>query len=101
MAVPGSIPLRLGRISSVHSLDRLGYRGWGAEGWGHEGRFNRDPLPVFSAGGHCEPFWHVLFDVVHPAFSLPTMASPILQGAMKNGFLEAVVKCEMPEVSVS
>ena len=21
-------------------------------GWGHEGRFSRDPLPVFSAGGH-------------------------------------------------
>ena len=27
--------------------------GWGGGG-GHEGRFSRDPLPVFSAGGACE-----------------------------------------------
>ena len=26
--------------------------------WGNEGRFNRDLLPVFSAGGPCEQFWH-------------------------------------------
>ena len=25
---------------------------------GHEGRFSRDPLPVFSAGGPYEQFWH-------------------------------------------
>ena len=25
---------------------------------GHEGRFSRDRLPVFSSGGHCEQFWH-------------------------------------------
>ena len=24
----------------------------------HEGRFSRDALPVFSAGGPCEQFWH-------------------------------------------
>ena len=49
-------------------------------GWllrGHEGRFSRDSLPVFPAGGHREQLWHVqgcpLFvssadhDVVHPA----------------------------------
>ena len=29
----------------------------GSSGW-HEGRFSRDSLPVFSAGGHCEQFWH-------------------------------------------
>ena len=65
---------------------------------GHEERFSRDPLPVFSAGGRCEQFWHVqrcpLFDVVHPAFPLPTTASPTL---LKNGFGEAVVACDMSE----
>ena len=24
----------------------------------HEGRSSKDPLPVFSAGGHREQFWH-------------------------------------------
>ena len=47
---------------------------------GHKGRFSRDPLPVFSAGGLREQFWYglgcSLFDVVHPAFPLPTTASP-------------------------
>ena len=68
---------------------------------GLEERFNRDPLPVFSAQGPCEQFWHgqgcPLFDVVHPAFSLPTRASPTLQGTMKNDFGEAVVAGDMPE----
>ena len=53
----------------------------------------------FSAGGPCEQFWHgqgcPLFDVVHAAFPLPTTASPTLQGAMKDGFGEAVVACDM------
>ena len=40
---------------------------------------------------------HPLFDVVHPAFSLPTTASPTVQGAPKDGFGEAVVACDMPE----
>ena len=57
--------------------------------------------PVFTAGGPCEQTWHgqgcPLFDVVHRALSLPTTASPILQGALKNGFGEAVVACDMPE----
>ena len=38
-----------------------------------------------------------LFDVVHPAFPLPTTASPTLQSAQKDGFGEAVVACDMPE----
>ena len=62
---------------------------------GHEGRLSRDPLPVFSAEGPCEQFWHgqicPLFDVVHLAFPLPTTASPTLQGGSKDGFGEAVV----------
>ena len=66
---------------------------------GHERRFSRDPLPFFSAGGPCEQFWHgqgcPLFDVVHPAFSLSTMASPTLKGALKDGFGEAVVASDM------
>ena len=56
---------------------------------------------MFSAGGLCEQFWHglgcPLFDVVHPAFPLPTTASPTLKGALKDGFGEAVVACDMPE----
>ena len=46
-------------------------------------------------------FWHrqrcPLFDVVHPAFPLPTMASTTLQGVLEDGFGEAVVACDMPE----
>ena len=55
----------------------------------------------FSSGGPCERFWHgqgrPLSDVVHPAFPLPTTASPILQGTLKDGFGEAVMTCDMPE----
>ena len=36
-------------------------------------------------------------DVVHPAFTLLTVVLPILQGALKNGIGEAVVKRDMPE----
>ena len=83
------------QFSSVHSLDRLVRRG------GNEGRISRDPLPVFSAGGPCEQFWHghgcPLFNVPRPAFPLTTTASPTLQGATKDGFGEAVVACDMPE----
>ena len=57
--------------------------------WEHKGRFSRDPVPVFSAGGPCEQFQHgqgcSLFDVIHPAFPLPTKASLTLQGALKDG----------------
>ena len=38
-----------------------------------------------------------LFGVVHPAFLPLTMVSPTLQGALKDGFGEAVVACDMPE----
>ena len=55
----------------------------------------------FSAGGPFEQFWHgqerSLFDVVHSAFPLPTTALPTLQGALKDGFREAVVACDTPE----
>ena len=62
----------------------------GGGGGGHEGRFTRDLLPVFSAGGPCEQFWHgqgcPIFDVVHPEFPLLTTASPTRQDAVKDGF---------------
>ena len=58
-------------------------------------------LPVFSTGGHYDPFWHTqgcpLIDVVHAAVPLPSVASPILQDALKDGFGEAVVACDIPE----
>ena len=60
-----------------------------------------DDSAFFSAGGHCEQFWHEqrcpFSDAVHPAFPLPTMASPALQGALRDGFGEAVVACDIPE----
>ena len=91
------------RYHLVSSVSRL----IGLSG-GHEGRFSRDPLPVFSAGGppqfwalRSPQFWHgqgcPLFNVLHPAFPLPTTASPTLQGALKDGFGEAVMACNMPE----
>ena len=82
-------------VSSVQSLDQLDRRG------GHEGRISRDPLPVFSAGGHCKQFWHgqgcPRYDVVQSAFPLSSTTSPTLQGALKDGFGEAVVAFDMPE----
>ena len=69
---------------------------------GHDGRFRRDPLLVFfSAGGRGEQFWHgqgcPLFDIVHPAFPLPTIASPTLQGTLKDDSREVAVTCDMLE----
>ena len=82
-------------ISSVQSLDRLDRRG------GHEGRFSRGPLPVFPAGSPCEQLWHEQecphFHAADPTCPLPTAASPTLQGALKDGFGEAVVACDIPD----
>ena len=81
------------QFTSVQSLGRLGRRRE------HEERFSRDSLPAISAGGPREQFWHgqgrPLCGVVHPAFPLPTTASPTLQGAPKDGFREAVVVYDM------
>ena len=56
---------------------------------------------IISAGGPCQQLWHgqgcPLFDVVHPAFPLPTTASPTLQGAVEDSDGEAVVACDMSE----
>ena len=82
------------QFSSVQSLYRLVVGG-------HEGRFSRNPIPVFPARGPCEHSWHGQTcppcDVVHPEFPLPTTASPTLHGAMRDGFGEAVVVCGMSE----
>ena len=37
------------------------------------------------------------FDVVHPAFPLPTTTPPDLKRVLKDSFGEAVVACDMPE----
>ena len=69
---------------------------------GHDRLFSRGPIPVSSAGGRCEPFWHgqgcPLYDVCL-AFPIPTTASPTLQGALKDGFGEVVEACDMPNPS--
>ena len=46
-------------------------------------------------------FWqgYPLFNVVHPAFSLPTTALPILHGALRDGLGEALMVCDMQEPS--
>ena len=38
-----------------------------------------------------------IIDVINPALPLPTIASPILQGALKDGFGDSVVARDMPE----
>ena len=60
---------------------------------GRDRQFSRDSLPACcTAGGHCEQFWHgqgcPIFDFVPPAFPLPTIALPTLQGALKRQFLK-------------
>ena len=78
-----NIKIRNDLFSSVRSLDRFGRRGNMTEA------SVEVVFQSFSAGGHCKQFWHgqecPLFDAVHPAFPLPTMASPTLQGALKDG----------------
>ena len=60
-----------------------------------------------SSGLFCRrPLWaalawagmSTLFDVVYPAFPLPTTMSPTLQVTLKDGFGEAVLACDMPEL---
>ena len=47
-----------------------------------------------SSNGQGRP----LFDVVYPAFALPTTASPDVLGALKNGFGETAVPRDMPKL---
>ena len=64
--------------TSVHFL--YGLSRWGGRVGELDGQFSRYPPQVFSAWGHCEHFWHgqgcPLFNVLYPAFPLPTTASP-------------------------
>ena len=77
--------LKVGSVQLSSSTEWV-VEGLGEGGGAREGRFGRDLLPVFSAGGPCEQFWHgqgyLLFDVVNPAFPLPATASPIPQGVL-------------------
>ena len=83
-------------IALSHRIVQLSSVPWliGLSG-GHKGQFSRDSPHVFSAGDHFEQLWHgqgcPLFDIFHPAFPLLTMASIPLQGALKDGFGEAVM----------
>ena len=75
-------------FSSVQSMDRLGRR---VDMVGDSAEI----IFQYFLQEPCEQFWHEqgnpLFDVVHPAFSLPTTVSPSPQGALKDGFGEDVV----------
>ena len=76
-------------IRPVKSLDRLG----------RHGDMRDDSAEIFfqsfSVGSLCEQSWHgqgcPLFDVVHPAFPLPTTASPTLQGDLKENLESMLV----------
>ena len=63
------------------------------------GLFCRKPLVCSSGIGQ----GYLLLDVVHPAFLLPTKASPALQSALKDGFEEDVACghfCKVSSLSV-
>ena len=81
-------------ISSVQSSP-LTY--WVMGGGGARGTIQQRS----SSEGPCEQYWHgqgcPVFDVVHPAFPLLTTALPTFQGALKDGFAEAVMMCDMPK----
>ena len=83
----------LNRFSSVQSLDRLGRR---VDMRDDSAEIFLKSFPQQAIMQGCP-----LFDFVHPAFLLPTVASTTLLGAPKDGFGEAVVACDMPTVSVS
>ena len=83
------------QFSSFQSLDRLGHRGDRRDD-SAELLFQSFPQEaLLGSFGFSRDV--SLFDVVHPAFPLPTMASPTLQGALKDGFGEDVLACDMPE----
>ena len=52
---------------------------------------------LVSSSGTGRAYGCPLFDVVHLAFPLPTLVSPTLRGALKDGFGKASVACNMPE----
>ena len=78
------------QFSSVQSLDRFGRRG--------DMRNDSSEIlfqSLLQEALVSEQFSHSqgcpLFDIVYTAILLPTTASPILQGALKDGSGEAVV----------
>ena len=86
------------RVTSGQSFDRLGYRGDTRDDSAEillQHFLRKVIVRSFGIGRDVR----LLFDVdgVHPAFPLPTMASPTHQGALKDGFEVAVVTGDMPE----
>ena len=82
------------QFSSVQSLGRLGRLGDKTDD-SAEILFQSFPLEAFVSSSGMDI--HVHSDFVHPAFPLPTTASPNVQGALKDDFGEAVVACDMPK----
>ena len=86
------------KVSSVQSLDWLGHRMGGHDRW-----FSRDPLPFCR-----RPLWVVLAQAGMPtlwccpsSISTADNSSPTLQSALKNGFGEVVVACNMQTMQLS
>ena len=85
------------QFSSVQSIDQLSCRGYMMDSWVE---ILSQWVLFFFAGGHCEQFLHgqecPLFEIVHPAFLLLTMAFPALQCTLKDGFGKAVLAYDIP-----
>ena len=67
----------------------------------HQGPVEISPLTDWVIGGTGGMIQRrqgcPLLDIVHQAFLLSTVVVPTLQGALKDGFGEAVVQCDMSE----
>ena len=67
--------------------------------WCDEGWYSRDPLPVFSVGGHYEQFWHGQSILRCSLSSMSStnhgVAHPLR--CSEGWFGEAVVACDMPK----
>ena len=76
--------------SSVQSLHQMSRRGE------HDKTIQQRSSSSLFCNSHCEQFWKgcPLFDIAFPAFLQPSMGSPTLRGALKDGFGEAVMACD-------
>ena len=83
------------QFSSVQSHDRLGRRGDMMDDSVEILFQSVLQLALVSSSGMGRDVHS--FDVVHPAFPLPTTAPTSLRGALKDGFGEAVMACDVPE----
>ena len=72
-----------------------------AQSGGHDRRFSRDFLPLFSAGGCCEQFWHgqkCPLLCCSSSISSADHSVTHLPKSTKDGSKEAVMACDMPEL---